>query len=35
MIRSPYMPNPFMIPRSIEEAEKSGEDSFEFLGVKT
>ena len=34
MIRSPYMPNPFMIPKSLEEAEKCGEDFFAFLGVK-
>ena len=34
MIRSPYMPNPFMIPRKLEDAEKSGEDFFAFLGVK-
>ena len=35
MIRSPYMPNPFMIPRTLSEAEKSGEDFFSFLGVKS
>ncbi|MDO5434894.1 MAG: carboxylesterase family protein [Clostridia bacterium] len=35
MIRPPYAPNPFMVPKTLAEAEKLGTAFFDFLGVKT
>ncbi len=35
MIRPPYAPDPFMIPKTLPEAEKLGAAFFDFLGVKT
>lgn len=35
MIRSPYSEDAIGIPSSLEQAEKNGEEFFEFLGVKT
>ncbi|MBR1863267.1 MAG: carboxylesterase/lipase family protein [Ruminococcus sp.] len=35
MFRSPYVKNDFFIPKSLEDAGRSGEELFEYLGVKT
>lgn len=35
MIRSPYGPDPFMVPKTLPEAEKLGEAFFDYLGVST
>ncbi|MBN1776237.1 MAG: carboxylesterase family protein, partial [Clostridiales bacterium] len=35
MIRSPYMNDPFVIPKTLSEAERAGIDFFEFLGVRS
>ncbi len=35
MIRSPYMKDPFVIPKTLPEAERAGVDFFEYLGVRS
>ncbi|MGN1106213.1 MAG: carboxylesterase/lipase family protein, partial [Huintestinicola sp.] len=35
MFRSPYEPNPFFIPLSLEQAGKLGEELFSFMGVSS
>lgn len=35
MIRDPFDDDPIIVPRTLEVAEKYGEDFFEFLGVKS
>ncbi|MCI7766870.1 MAG: carboxylesterase family protein [Oscillospiraceae bacterium] len=35
MFRSPYEPNPFFIPRSLEQAGKLGEEFFSFMGISS
>lgn len=35
MIRSPYTPDMFMIPKKLADAEKDGVSFFDYLGVKT
>jgi len=35
MIRSPYVQDPFVIPKTLSEAERAGVEFFEFLGVRS